>query len=525
MKLDVLIEGADVYDGLGGEPRKVAVGIAGDRIAFVGEKPANVDAAEVVDGSGRMLCPGFIDTHASTGLGYMLPKAGDNKLFQGVTTEISGNCGTSSGPIGPLLVSTMEKLAEEIGFDFTWRDIGTWLGQVEEYGLPFNIGTYIGHSTLRAGRVKDHQQVEDADIRVMVADLDQACAEGGLGLSTGLVYAPGSFATTGEIIELAKAAKARGGIYVSHIRDERQDLEESVEEAIEIGRVADLPVLISHLKAAEKPNWGKLPGVIEQVEAARAEGAPLNFEVYPYTAVSTKLRTFIPKKSLQEGVAGMVRWLGTEEGRGESEHFLVNRGTDFAAMILIGESIPGARNTSIAELASRHGRTPQAMAVDLLLADPDAWIVYHCLDEADLDVAVAWHSAVICSDSWSHPVNAPNQFGDPHPRTFGAFTRFLELWPLAGRMEMGEAIRRITSLPADTLGLPEIGRIAEGAMADLVLLDPDRVRELATFENPRQLSEGTDSVWVSGVRMLHEGTIADAMPGRVIRRATGGVRG
>ncbi|MEM8993688.1 MAG: amidohydrolase family protein [Acidobacteriota bacterium] len=521
MKLDLLITGADVHDGLGGDAKSVAVGVRGDRIAYVGETPAAPEtaAAEVVDAPGRLLCPGFIDTHASTGLGYMLPNAGDNKLFQGVTTEISGNCGTSSAPIGPLLEGTMHKLADEIGFTFSWLGLGEWFGQVESYGLPFNVGTYIGHSTLRAGRVRDHQQVADGDITQMADDLDRALREGALGLSTGLVYAPGSFATTDEIVELARVAARNGGIYVSHVRDERQELEASIEEAIDIGSRARRPVLVSHLKAAERPNWGKLPRVTRRIDEARAEGAEILFEVYPYTAVSTKLRTFIPKKSLQRGVSGMVEWLGTENGRAESSRWLVDRGTDFDAMVVIGESIPGAQNVSIGDLGRRHGKAPEQMTVDLLLADPDAWIVYHCLSEDDLDHAVAWEQAVICSDSWSHPVNAPNQFGDPHPRTFGAFTRFLERWPLAGRMPMGEAIRRMTSLPADTLRLPEIGRIREGAMADLVLLDPERVREKATYEQPRQYSEGTDGVWVSGVRMLEDGAVGDAMPGRVVRRA------
>ena len=519
-QLDFLIRDATVYDGDGEAPRRVAVGVLDQRIAWVGEAP--VAATDTIfDGSGRLLCPGFIDTHASTGLGYMLPNAGDNKLFQGVTTEIIGNCGTSSGPVGPRLVATMERLAEEIGFTFSWAGLGEWFGQLEDYGLPFNIGSFVGHSTLRAGHCTDFQQVDDGDVASMAESLDGAMAEGALGLSTGLVYAPGSFATTEEIITLAKISTRHGGIYVSHIRDERQNLEASIEETVRIGHEARLPILVSHLKAAEKPNWGKIPRVIEQIEAARAEGLRINFEVYPYTAVSTKLRTFIPKATLVEGVQGMVERLRTHDWRKQSEDWLVRRGTDFAAMVLIGESLPGAKGQSIADLAARHGRAPEAMVVDVLLADPDAWIVYHCLSEDDLDAAVLWPDAIVCSDSWSHPVNAPNQFGDPHPRTFGAFTRFLERYALRQeRVSLGHAIRKITSLPADWVGLRDRGRIAVGQWADLVLLDPARVRERATFDEPRQLSEGTDKVWVNGTLMLDQGAVLPALPGQVLRRPT-----
>lgn len=515
--LDYLIRGATVFDGVATEPQRVTVGVLGEKIAHVGEDLTNA-AHRVIDAPGRYLCPGFIDTHASTGLGYMLPKAADNKLYQGVTTEIIGNCGTSSGPIGPRLVETMHELAESIGFDFTWRTLGEWFDQVTAYGLPFNSGTFVGHSTLRAGICEDHQQVDVREIDAMCALLDEACASGALGLSTGLVYAPGSFAETEEIIRLAQVAKANGGIYVSHIRDERQDLETSIEETIRIGREAQLPILVSHLKAAEKPNWGKIPRVIQQIEEARGEGLKINFEVYPYTAVSTKLRTFIPKATLLGGIESMVERLRSDTWRQSSIDWLKKRGTDFAAMMLITESLPGVQGKDIASVAQQRQQDPAATVVDLLLADPDAWIVYHCIDEDDMDTAILWPDAIVCSDSWSHPINAPKQFGNPHPRTFGAFTRFLEQYALQRqRLPFGEAVRKITSLPAHWLGLSERGRIATGAFADLTLLQPENVHEVATFADPRRYSEGTERVWVNGTIMLEHGAVVRKMPGHILR--------
>ena len=196
--LDTLIRGATVFDGHTEEPRRLAVGLRGEKIAYLGEDLTGAAAERKVDGSGLYLCPGFVDTHASTGLGYTLPRAADHKLFQGVTTEITGNCGTSSGPVGPKLVDTMERLAEEIGFTFEWRTLGDWLDRVESYGLPFNAGTFVGHATLRAGEVGDQQQVTSTEVEAMCTELDRALEQGGLGLSTGLVYAPGSFAETAD---------------------------------------------------------------------------------------------------------------------------------------------------------------------------------------------------------------------------------------------------------------------------------------------------------------------------------------
>lgn len=521
--LDFLIESATVYDGLTIEPQAKSVGVRDGLIAHVGERPTNVSADRVVDAKGLALCPGFIDPHASTGLGYMLPHAGDNKLHQGITTEITGNCGTSTAPIGERLVGEMERLAEEIGFSFSWRELGEWLSQLEEHGLPFNIGTYVGHSTLRAGVVEHSQRVTEREIGSMGALLDQAMRDGALGLSTGLVYAPGSFATTGEIIDLARIVSRHGGIYVSHIRNERESLEDAIDEAIEIGERARLPVLVSHLKAAEKDNWGKIPKVIERIEQARAQGVRVTFEVYPYTATSTKLRTFIPKETLAEGASGMVEKLKTADWQRRSVAWLEQRRTRYHAMTLITESASsfagksGTAGKSIEQIAQAHGRPPAETVVDLLLEDPDTWIIYDCIDESDMDLALEWPHSILCSDSWSYPVNAPNSIGQPHPRTYGAFTRFLERYALCRpRMPFGQAVRKASTLAAEWLGLGGRGRIEEGCCADLVLLDLERVREKATYDQPRQFSEGTVAVWVNGAPILENGSLLDRFLGRVV---------
>lgn len=519
MKLDFLIRGATVFDGVQTEPRRTDVGVAGEQIAFIGSAPAAPNVDEQIDGEGLILTPGFVDSHASTGLGYMLPDAADNKLFQGVTTEVVGNCGTSTGPIGPHLESTMSQLAEEIGFDFTWQSLGQWIEQVEAYGLQFNSATLAGHSTLRAGFCVDPREVSKDEVQQMRKALDRAMAAGALGLSSGLVYAPGSFASTDELVALATVAGSRGGLYASHVRNERREVEAAIDEAIEIGRRAQLPVLISHLKVAEKPNWGTMPRLIERIERARRAGQQVSFDVYPYTAVSTKLRTFLPKEIMDCGVDGLVQRLCQSDWRQRCKDWLHGNGTDFDAMVMISDSLPGAKQRSIAAIATDRESEPANTLLDLLDADPDAWIIYHCIDQRDMELALAWPDSMICSDSWSHPVNAPHQFGDPHPRTYGAFTRFLEQYAIPEhQLSFGAAIRKMTSLPADWLGLHSRGRIALGAWADLVLLDPSAVREKATFAKPRAMSEGCERVWVNGVTVLAEGQVTTARPGRFLRR-------
>ncbi|MCB1187755.1 amidohydrolase family protein [bacterium] len=517
--LDLLIHGAEVCDGDSLHPRRVAVGVVNDRIVHVGEKPSGFSAHESMDAAGLVLCPGFIDTHSSTGLTFLYPRSGDNKLSQGITTEIFGNCGTSQGPVGELLVPVMEKLDRELEFGFDWRSLEDFHRRLEREGLPFNVAGHVGHGTLRAGAMLPGEDYGGERRERMLAMLDQGLRDGAIGLSTGLVYAPGSFADTAEIIDLAKVVARHGGIYVSHVRDERHKVDEAVAEAIEVGRSAGISVLVSHLKSAERANWGRIPSIIGMVEDARGRmDTPLSFEVYPYTAVSTKLRTFIPREIMDGGIEEYKRRLTEPDWRERCRRYMHERGTDFAAMMLLGEHGEGSGKSSVASLATRHGNDPGLEVVDILLRDPDTWIVYHCIDQSDVDAAVLWPDSIICSDSWSHPFNAPKQIGDPHPRTFGAFTRFLEQYVIrAGQLSMAAAVRKATALAADFTGIRERGRIREDCFADIVLLDPMNIRELATYEQPRQLSTGTEFVWVNGRPAVERGVILDSRHGRVLR--------
>lgn len=518
--LDTLIHGAEIYDGVAKEPLKAqAVGIKDGRIAHIGEDLGANAAAKRVDGSGCLLSPGFIDSHASTGLGYLFEKGADNKLFQGVTCELIGNCGTSTAPVGPHLVETMERLSGEIGFPFIWRTLGEYFEKVEDFGLPINLATLAGHSTLRGGALADWKKVSDDERQAMCRALADAMQDGAYGMSSGLIYAPGCYADTQELIDLGKVVAEHGGFYASHIRDERTKLEEAVQEAMDIGKGAGIPVLVSHLKAADSQNWGKIPKVLKQIEDFRAEhDLKVQVDVYPYTAVSTKLRAFLPKDILKDGVEALPEKLLQEDWQQRCVAYLEERGTHLDQMIIISEDIPGTVGKAVTEIAADWQMDAPNAAIELCRRNPDTWMVYHCMSEEDMDAAVLWQDAMVCSDSWSYPWNAPKQIGNPHPRTFGAFSRYLDRYVFSGnKLTYAEAIKKITSIPADFIGLKQRGRLQQGYWADLLLLDPGEFADNATYANPRQFSDGVNYLWLNGTSAIVEGEKVDDKCGRALR--------
>lgn len=516
MLLDVLIKDAEVFDGKGGEGKRTSVGILGDRIAYMGPALGAQAAKVTVDAKGCWLSPGFIDSHASTGLNYLREQAADHKIFQGVTLELIGNCGTSTAPIGPKLQQTMDQKAEQIGFTFNWSSLHSYFEQVENVGLPINLATLVGHSTLRAGFVEEWKHPKKQEFQQMCAALEEGMQQGALGFSSGLIYPPGCFADTQELIELAILTHRLGGFYASHIRDERSEVVDAVQEALTIGRKSGIPVLISHLKAADKHNWGKVPLLLQMIEDYQREtNNRAAVDVYPYTAVSTKLRAFFPKELLRDGVEAISEKLQQETWRSQSHQWLRHRQIDFASMWVLSDDDNNGQ--SISDIATTHQCFPEEAACRLVEEHPDTWIIYDCISEEDMDTAVLWKDSMICSDSWSYPVNAKTSIGKPHPRTFGAFSRFLDRYVFqTNKLSYGEAIRKITSIPADFLGIPNRGRIRKGNFADLLLMNPTTFADRATYKNPMQFSEGVHFLWINGRPVVEHGELNRDKHGRVI---------
>ena len=518
--LNFLIKDATIYDGSGDKPYLGSVGISNYSIEAIYTEGQELPEAEtVINAKDLTLTPGFIDTHASTGFGFFFPHAADHKLYQGVTTEIFGNCGTSPAPIDKQLVPTMEKLADDLNFDFNWQSLGEYFNILDEIGVQFNFATLTGHSTLRGGALKEWTRSSDKEQSQMQSSMIESMKDGSLGLSTGLIYAPGCFAETEEIIELAKIAKANGGIYASHMRDERDKLEEAIEETLSIGVEAEINVLVSHLKAAEKRNYGKIDGVLKRLENYnRTHTQQAKIDVYPYTAVSTKLRAFIPKKFLEGGLSEVKERLNSSQVVNEIATYIIDRDYDLSQMLIISNDYPEWEGKNVQTIADESKWSLAETMCEILKRDTEMWIVYHCIDQADIDKAITWENAMICTDSWSHPINAPKKIGVPHPRSYGAFTEFLNRYVFDTHMlTFEEAIRKITSMPAEYFNLNDRGRIEIGYKADLVLFEKDRIEPMATYTNPMKLSKGVEHLWVNGVQLIDRGVIDDAKPGEVLR--------
>jgi N-acyl-D-amino-acid deacylase len=516
--LDFLIINAKVCTGLN-EPAQIRpVGIDGDRIVVLDGSEELPPAQQTIDAEGLILAPGFIDPHASTGFGYFFPEAANHKLYQGITTEIFGNCGTSPAPIGEHLVATMERLSDEIGFPFEWRTTAEYFEQIKDK-LQFNIATLVGHSTLRGGNMDDWKTLKAGQLEAMKADLATAMDEGAIGFSTGLIYAPGCFAEMEELIELAKIVAEKGGVYASHIRDERNKIEEAIDEALTISENAQVRTLISHLKAAEHPNWGKIPKVLKQIEAfnARHPEMPAAVDVYPYTAISTKLRAFIPKYILKDGIANVPEKLQDPKVVQDIADWIEVREYDLDQMMIISDEFEEYFGKTVAKIAEQQQLSPAKTMAQILTKSTETWIVYHCINQEDIDTAILWPKAMICTDSWSYPINAPKSIGQPHPRSYGAFTEYLERYVRHLKaLSWEEAIHKITYLPAQFFNLAGRGQIATEYFADLVLLDPNRVKANATYTAPRSLSDGVEYLWVNGQLVIEEREIRTANPGQIL---------
>jgi N-acyl-D-amino-acid deacylase len=517
--LNFLIKNARICTGLNKKSTLKTVGISGDKIVVFENDDDLPKAKNVIDAEGLILAPGFIDPHASTGFGYFFPEAANHKLYQGITTEIFGNCGTSPAPIGEHLMPTMERLSEEIGFPFDWKTTEEYFDRIHDK-LQFNIATLVGHSTLRAGNMEDWKELKPEQLETMKSELAKAMDEGSIGFSTGLIYAPGCFAEMNEIIELAKITAEKGGVYASHIRDERNNVEEAINEALTISEQANIRTLISHLKAAEQQNWGKIPKIIQQIETFNEAHPELQaaIDVYPYTAISTKLRAFIPNYILKKGIANIPQHLANKTVVEDIANWIKIRDYDLTKMMIISDEFPEYFGKTVAKIAQERQLSESETMAEILTKSTETWIVYHCINQDDIDTAILWEKAMICTDSWSYPINAPKSIGQPHPRSYGAFTEYLERYVLTLKaLEWEEAIHKITYLPAQFFKLKNRGQIIPNYFADLVILNPKTLKANATYTAPISLSDGVEYLWVNGQLVIEAGKIKDVNAGRILK--------
>jgi N-acyl-D-amino-acid deacylase len=527
--LDLKIEGATVFDGTGAAGSRTDVGVRDEAIVAIGDLNRE-HAGTTLNASGKMLAPGFIDMHSHSDWRLWANRRAESKIRQGVTTEVVGNCGFSPAPVTPEFREDLRGFALYVppGMDFAWTRFADYLRAFDADGTALNVVQLVGHGTLRIAAMGFARRVPTADeLTTMQRLMGAAVDDGAWGLSTGLIYAPGSYATTEEIVDIARVAGAQGGFYASHIRGEGATLLEAVSEAIRVGREGRLPVQVSHVKAAGRPNWGKVERALALIDAARADGLDVTGDVYPYTASSTTLRTLLPDWALEGGVEAMIQRLGDGDTRARIRKEIEAPVTGQSLLDRIGwENVmisycarrKDAEGKRLSEIGAARGMDPLDAALELIVDEAGkAYMILFQLAEADLRRALVHPHVMIGSDGSALAPYGPLGEGKPHPRSYGTFPRVLGEYTREQRvLSLPQAIHKMTGMPARRLNLKDRGIIREGAKADLVVFDARRVGDLATYEDPHRYPAGMDHVLVNGRFVIKDGQHTGSLPGRIL---------
>lgn len=527
MPFDVLIRNAQIIDGSGKPAFEADIAIVGDTIAEVGKLPDEVQAADVIDATGCVVTPGFIDAHSHTDEGLLVDPTAQSKIMQGITTEISGNCGYT--PVPALTEQMQREMRERLvrwGIEEVFTTIGEFFAALERHGLGLNYASFVGHGTIRANVMGfDLRPPTEEEMWAMKRMLEQAIDEGALGLSTGLIYPPGCYADTQELVELSKLLPARGALYATHMRSEGDELIEAVEESITIGRESGAPVQISHHKATGQRNWGKVRRTIEMMERARQQGVDVTCDQYPYIATSTSLRTLIPAWAHEGGREKLLERLATADDSEKIRAEVLQRyptsesWNQVMVSEVLNESLKGFEGKRLGEVAQAWGLPPFDALIKLLIEDQARTaMVNFVLCEEDVETVMRYPQTMVGTDARARNTDGPLSAGVPHPRAYGTFPRILARYVRERQViSLAESVRRMTSLAARRFGLKRRGLIEKGYFADLVIFDPDRVADTATYENPAQLPTGMTHVLVNGGVVVRNGQHTGALPGRVLR--------
>jgi N-acyl-D-amino-acid deacylase len=525
---DLVVRGGTVLDGTGGPAFRADVGVRGGTIAALGDISPD-RASSVVEATGLHVSPGFIDIHTHSDPDVLAYPGADSRVRQGVTTELAGNCGASAAPLTGLGVEERVAAWHEEGIEADWSDVASYLDRLDRAGLSINQALLVGQGTLRESAVGPVDRPLSVDeMRGMARALEEGLEQGAFGLSTGLEYVPGRYTPTGELVELARVVARRGGLYASHIRNEEAQVLEAVAEAIEIGRQAGARVEISHLKAAGEVNWPKQGAALDLIESGRAHGISVLADAYPYTAYSTGLLILTEGWAREGGTAAILGRLRDAEARArirdEVEANVAEDPGSWDRIVISSVKNPGNRvlvGRSLAQIAEAWSVEPSEAYARLLEEEDTAvGFVGHAMSEANVDRVLVHPLVMIGSDGSSMAPTGRAAETRPHPRSYGTFARVLGHYARdRAVLDLPTAVRKMTSTPADQIGLRDRGRIARGMKADLVVFDAAAVRDRATFEDPHRYPVGIPHVLVNGVPVVRDGTHTTARPGRALRRS------
>jgi N-acyl-D-amino-acid deacylase len=525
--LDILIQGGTVIDGTGRPARPADVGITGDRVETVDRLPG-ARAARVIDATGHVVAPGFIDMHSHAD--FTLPglPTADSKVHQGFTTEVVGNCGASPAP---LTAARRQDVMESAGLplpalEWDWTTFRSYLDVLNRQRPSINVAPLVGHGTVRLVVMGPGDAPPTSEqLRAMAREVRRAMDEGAVGFSTGLIYPPGVYADTDEIVELTRAAGEAGGFYASHIRGESDTLLTAITEAIEVGRRASVPVQISHLKAAGRANWPDMARAIRLIEAARAEGLDVTADMYPYPAGSTTLSALLAPWAHAGGREPLLARLDSPADRarilGELDSAGMAHDAGWEGILIAGcPARPEYEGRTLGHIATGLGISPAEAVVEILRESKgDADMVLFMMSEDNVALGLRQPWVMIGSDGEGRAAHGPYGAGKPHPRNYGTCPRFLGHYVRDhGVMPLPDAIRKLTSLPATKLGLRDRGRLEPGAVADVVVFDPATIADTATFAEPHRYPVGIPWVLVSGEPVIARGAHTGSRPGRVLAR-------
>jgi N-acyl-D-amino-acid deacylase len=527
---DVVITGGRIYDGSGGPPYVADLGIRDGHIAAIGQLQPG--SARVIPAQGLAVAPGFINMLSWATDCLLVDGRSQSDIRQGVTLEVMGE-GWSMGPLNDLMKQDMVQSQGDLKFPVEWTTLGEYLDCLVRHGVSTNVASFVGATTVRVHTVGYEDRPATAgELRQMCELVRAAMEEGALGVSSALIYAPGSYARAGELTALARVAGRYGGLYISHLRSEGDHLLEALDELIATARKADVAAEVYHLKAAGKSNWDKCDAVIEKIERTRAEGLHLTADMYTYTAGSTGLDAAMPPW-VQEG--GQRAWVTrlrdpairqrvvTEMTTPSAgwENFYLLAGTP-ENILLVGfknDKLKPLIGKTLAQVAAMRGKSPAETAIDLVIED-DSRVntVYFLMSEENVKKQIRRPWVSLCSDAGSLAPEGAFLRSSTHPRAYGNFARLLGKYVRDEKViPLEEAVRRLTSLPAQNLKLDRRGRLEKGYYADILVFDPATIRDHATYENPRQYATGVVHVFVNGIQVLKNGEHTSAKPGQVVR--------
>ncbi len=528
---DVLIRNGRIVDGTGNPWYSGDVAVRGDRIAAIG-RPGSIKAKRVIDASGLVVSPGFIDMLGQSEASLLVDNRAISKLSQGITTEITGE-GQSVAPQNELTIAALKPLLDLFHLTVDWTDLAGYFRRLEKTGTPINLGTYVGAAQVREAIIGDADRAPTpAELEQMKELVARAMQQGAFGISTALIYPPGHYARTQELIELARVAARYGGLYATHMRSEGQSQTEALEEAIRIGREAGLPVEIFHLKVSGKSRWGNMKQVVARIQAARDSGLDIAADMYPYIAGATALASSLPPWVADGGSDKLLERLRDPATRQRIAREMSEPHADWENLYLDCGGGPGViissvtspalkkyDGMSVADMAKAEGKPELEALLDFVLADQaQTGALYFMASEEDLITGLRQPWTSIGLDCSASPPDGPLFEPHNHPRAWGSMPRFLGRYARdLNLMPLEQAVRKITSLPAQRELLDNRGLLKAGFYADIAVFDAGRIIDNATFDEPNRQSTGVEYVLVNGQLAFERGRMTGTMAGRALR--------